>query len=65
MSEIGGAVERIDAPAQPILFALGPAFLSQDGDFRGVFPQSLQNTRFCCEICIGDQVPDAALVLDA
>ena len=54
--------EAIQAGA---LFALGAALLSQNGDVGGAFRQRLQNSGFRCEVCIGDQIPDATFVLDA
>ena len=61
MGKVRRPIERVDAPAQTILFTLVATFLRQHGDLRCGGLQILQNKRFGCKIRIGDKGPLLAL----
>ena len=65
MGKVRRPIERVDAPAQTVLFTLAAAFLRQHGDLRCGGLQILQNKRFGCKIRIGDKVPCPPFALDA
>ena len=59
VGEVGGAIQGIDAPTQPVLFTGGTAFFSQNSDVWGFSAEHLKNNAFGCHVRIGDEITNA------